>query len=330
MPISSSNFSQHVPTSSAPSAWPEGFSTLSALNDSFSTSYVQPSGHSQYDITVNPLLTQPLEQPRAFCAARPDQLLAAENLQYTAFLARLPPQALGSGQVQLWQFLLELLAAGELNGHCIAWEGPQGEFKLIDPDEVARKWGERKSKPNMNYDKLSRALRYYYDKNIMKKVHGKRYAYRFDFHGLVQACQNITMNSMNSHAPEVVVTTRQQDFSGNLYQINIDKPEADTAWSRIPKLATTQPHMMPVVYQNVYDRVPQAAEYAQLHLAGQYWPQAPNGPIEGYFPQVAQPTPYYSNPEPQSTLTLLEDNNTIKSGAVELGQKEAEKNEQKK
>ncbi|KPP56093.1 hypothetical protein Z043_126366, partial [Scleropages formosus] len=42
---------------------------------------------------------------------------------------------------------------------CIAWEGTNGEFKLIDPDEVARRWGERKSKPNMNYDKLSRALR---------------------------------------------------------------------------------------------------------------------------------------------------------------------------
>jgi len=54
---------------------------------------------------------------------------------------------------------------------------------------VARRWGERKSKPNMNYDKLSRALRYYYDKNIMTKVHGKRYAYKFDFHGLAQACQ---------------------------------------------------------------------------------------------------------------------------------------------
>ncbi|GBM06430.1 DNA-binding protein D-ETS-3 [Araneus ventricosus] len=38
----------------------------------------------------------------------------------------------------------------------------------------------------MNYDKLSRALRYYYDKNIMTKVHGKRYAYKFDFHGLTQ------------------------------------------------------------------------------------------------------------------------------------------------
>lgn len=31
--------------------------------------------------------------------------------------------------------------------------------------------------------------RYYYDKSIMTKVHGKRYAYKFDFHGLMAACQ---------------------------------------------------------------------------------------------------------------------------------------------
>ncbi|CAN0286489.1 unnamed protein product [Lampetra planeri] len=94
----------------------------------------------------------------------------------------------GSGQIQLWQFLLELLSDSS-NANCITWEGTNGEFKMTDPDEVARRWGERKSKPNMNYDKLSRALRYYYDKNIMTKVHGKRYAYKFDFHGIAQALQ---------------------------------------------------------------------------------------------------------------------------------------------
>ncbi|XP_063058981.1 transcriptional regulator ERG isoform X2 [Engraulis encrasicolus] len=94
----------------------------------------------------------------------------------------------GSGQIQLWQFLLELLSDSG-NAGCITWEGTNGEFKMTDPDEVARRWGERKSKPNMNYDKLSRALRYYYDKNIMTKVHGKRYAYKFDFHGIAQALQ---------------------------------------------------------------------------------------------------------------------------------------------
>ena len=37
----------------------------------------------------------------------------------------------------------------------------------------------RKNKPKMNYEKLSRGLRYYYDKNIIHKTAGKRYVYRF-------------------------------------------------------------------------------------------------------------------------------------------------------
>ncbi|XP_076130591.1 transcriptional regulator ERG isoform X1 [Alosa pseudoharengus] len=110
----------------------------------------------------------------------------------------------GSGQIQLWQFLLELLSDSS-NSNCITWEGTNGEFKMTDPDEVARRWGERKSKPNMNYDKLSRALRYYYDKNIMTKVHGKRYAYKFDFHGIAQALQ--------PHPPESSMYKYPSDLS---------------------------------------------------------------------------------------------------------------------
>ena len=34
----------------------------------------------------------------------------------------------------------------------------------------------------MNYDKLSRSLRYYYEKGIMQKVSGERYVYRFINH----------------------------------------------------------------------------------------------------------------------------------------------------
>lgn len=45
--------------------------------------------------------------------------------------------------------------------------------------QVARRWGRRKNKPKMNYEKLSRGLRYYYDKNIIHKTSGKRYVYRF-------------------------------------------------------------------------------------------------------------------------------------------------------
>nr|XP_057909366.1 fli-1 proto-oncogene, ETS transcription factor-related sequence isoform X1 [Doryrhamphus excisus] len=110
----------------------------------------------------------------------------------------------GSGQIQLWQFLLELLSDSN-NAGIITWEGTNGEFKMTDPDEVAKRWGERKSKPNMNYDKLSRALRYYYDKNIMTKVHGKRYAYKFDFQGISQTHQN--------HASEGGIVKYQTEMS---------------------------------------------------------------------------------------------------------------------
>lgn len=57
----------------------------------------------------------------------------------------------------------------------ILFPGGDGEFKLTSPERVAQLWGERKNKPTMNYEKLSRALRYYYDGDMISKVHGKRY-----------------------------------------------------------------------------------------------------------------------------------------------------------
>ena len=65
--------------------------------------------------------------------------------------------------ITLWQFLLQLLL-DQSHKHLICWTSTDGEFKLLKSDEVAKLWGLRKNKTNMNYDKLSRALRYYYDK----------------------------------------------------------------------------------------------------------------------------------------------------------------------
>ncbi|XP_070622186.1 ETS translocation variant 3 [Erythrolamprus reginae] len=91
----------------------------------------------------------------------------------------------GSRQIQLWHFILELLQKEEFH-HVIAWQqGEYGEFVIKDPDEVARLWGRRKCKPQMNYDKLSRALRYYYNKRILHKTKGKRFTYKFNFNKLV-------------------------------------------------------------------------------------------------------------------------------------------------
>ena len=79
-----------------------------------------------------------------------------------------------NGQIQLWQFLLELLT-DKTHREVIQWNGTDGEFKLNNPEMVAQLWGSRKNKPNMNYEKLSRALRYYYDGDMICKVRTKNF-----------------------------------------------------------------------------------------------------------------------------------------------------------
>merc|ERR1712223_1186979 len=117
-----------------------------------------------------------------------------------------------NGQVQLWQFLLELLTDKQ---HCevIHWVGEEGEFKLESPEIVAQLWGTRKNKPNMNYEKLSRALRYYYDGDMISKVHGKRFVYKFvcDLKGLI----GYTASELNS-----LVIEAEQKANGTISVFN--------------------------------------------------------------------------------------------------------------
>jgi len=83
--------------------------------------------------------------------------------------------------IHLWEFLLELLAYGDECRSMIAWVREEhGEFKLKNKDEVAKKWGAYKKIKGMNYEKLSRALRHYYPKGIIKKVPGQRLVYKFN------------------------------------------------------------------------------------------------------------------------------------------------------
>ncbi|KAL0269009.1 UNVERIFIED_CONTAM: hypothetical protein PYX00_010756 [Menopon gallinae] len=83
--------------------------------------------------------------------------------------------------IHLWQFLKELLASPQVHGSCIRWlDRQKGVFKIEDSVRVARLWGKRKNRPAMNYDKLSRSIRQYYKKGIMKKTErSQRLVYQF-------------------------------------------------------------------------------------------------------------------------------------------------------
>ena len=52
--------------------------------------------------------------------------------------------------------------------------------RILDPKKLSELWGEKKnSNKKMDYDKLSRALRYYYEKGIIQKIPNVKYAYRY-------------------------------------------------------------------------------------------------------------------------------------------------------
>ncbi|CAB1328965.1 unnamed protein product [Coregonus sp. 'balchen'] len=102
-----------------------------------------------------------------------------------------------NGQIQLWQFLLELLTDKDARD-CISWVGEEGEFKLNQPELVAQKWGQRKNKPTMNYEKLSRALRTLIGysaaelNNLVTECEQKKLA-RIQLHGIGQPITTVLM-----------------------------------------------------------------------------------------------------------------------------------------
>ena len=91
----------------------------------------------------------------------------------------LPLNEINQGRL-LWDFLQVLLTDPQQRYlHLITWRDMnKGIFRIVNPSGLAKLWGIQKNSPSMNYEKLSRALRYYYKDNILQKFVGEHYCYQ--------------------------------------------------------------------------------------------------------------------------------------------------------
>lgn len=117
-----------------------------------------------------------------------------------------------------WEFLLRLLKNPACNPSLIKWEDEEaGIFRLIRPEIIAQRWGQRTGKhiqDVLSYESFSRGLRYHYATGALCAVSEKSFVYQFGPKALKS--QPTYTPTSTSHSPNALSISPSLNTDANV------------------------------------------------------------------------------------------------------------------